>query len=217
VTQGRRSYLTTEFVLLFFILPGALALARYVHGRLPFVILPMLWIASVLCLLVMHFQGGVRWSFFFRLRSHWRELIRVIAQWAVLAAAIAALTAWLEPDRLFGFARERPRIWLMVMCLYPIFSAFPQTIIWRAFLFHRYQDLFPDRWAIIAASAVTFSFSHLLFQNWWAIIFTLIGGVLFAWTYVRTRSVLLSAIEHALYGDFIFAIGLGWYFYHGAS
>ena len=41
-----------------------------------------------------------------------------------------------------------------------------------------------------------------------------IGGLLFAATYERRRSTLLVSIEHGLYGDFIFTVGLGGLFYN---
>jgi len=41
------------------------------------------------------------------------------------------------------------------------------------------------------------------------------GGVLIAKTYQDTESLIISSIEHALYGTFIFTIGLGKYFYYG--
>ena len=34
--------------------------------------------------------------------------------------------------------------------------------------------------------------------------------------YARTRSALVAALQHAAFGCFVFTIGLGWYFYHGA-
>jgi len=42
------------------------------------------------------------------------------------------------------------------------------------------------------------------------------GGWLFGGTYRRSRSLGLVCLEHALYGDLIFTVGLGQYFFHGA-
>ncbi|MEU4707697.1 hypothetical protein AB0G00_14815 [Nocardia salmonicida] len=42
-------------------------------------------------------------------------------------------------------------------------------------------------------------------------------GVLFATRYQRTRSLLTTSVEHALYGILMFTIGLGDFFYHGAA
>jgi membrane protease YdiL (CAAX protease family) len=56
----------------------------------------------------------------------------------------------------------------------------------------------------------------VLFRNWIAPTLGFAGGVLFAWTYERTRSSLVAAIQHAACGCWLFTTGLGWYFYHGA-
>ncbi|MDJ0818534.1 MAG: hypothetical protein QNJ58_20170 [Desulfobacterales bacterium] len=48
------------------------------------------------------------------------------------------------------------------------------------------------------------------------VLYPLLGGVLFAKTYEETGSLIISGIEHALYGGFIFTIGLGKHFYYGA-
>jgi membrane protease YdiL (CAAX protease family) len=44
---------------------------------------------------------------------------------------------------------------------------------------------------------------------------TTAGGLLFAFTYLRSRSTLLVAAEHALYGDFVFTVGIGGMFVNG--
>ena len=44
----------------------------------------------------------------------------------------------------------------------------------------------------------------------------IIGGLLFANTYNKHRSLLLVSIEHGLYGNTLFFIGLGWYFWGGS-
>ncbi|MEK8021825.1 MAG: hypothetical protein VSS75_033535 [Candidatus Parabeggiatoa sp.] len=51
-----------------------------------------------------------------------------------------------------------------------------------------------------------------MFANWIAIILSFISGLFFAQTYYKTRSALLVTIEHILYGNFLFTIGLGWFF-----
>jgi membrane protease YdiL (CAAX protease family) len=64
-------------------------------------------------------------------------------------------------------------------------------------------------------SAIAFSFAHIVFRNPWAILFTFVGGLMFASTYLKTRSNLAASVEHALYGCFVFTIGIGQYFYAG--
>lgn len=68
---------------------------------------------------------------------------------------------------------------------------------------------------MVAASAVTFAYAHCLYLNPIAPTLSLLGGVIFALTYLRTKSLATVTIEHGLYGDFLFFIGLGMYFYGG--
>jgi membrane protease YdiL (CAAX protease family) len=69
---------------------------------------------------------------------------------------------------------------------------------------------------MILASGICFGLAHIFFFNVWALSLSTVGGFIFAWTYNRTGSIVYSGIEHGLWGDFIFTIGLGIYFYSGA-
>jgi membrane protease YdiL (CAAX protease family) len=102
------------------------------------------------------------------------------------------------------------------MLLYPLVSVYPQELLYRAFFFHRYQPLFGSGWIMLLASACAFGFVHILFANWLAVGLCFVGGLLFAFTYQKSGSLLLTCIDHALFGNFIFTIGLGQFFYHGA-
>ena len=139
-------------------------------------------------------------------------LVRLVAGGSVLLLVLK-LT---RPELLFGLLRSEPEIWLMVMVLYPMVSVYPQEIIYRAYFFHRYQPLFPHPVAMILASGLCFGLVHIFFFNAWALTLSTIGGIMFAWTYQRSGSILFSSIEHGLWGDFIFTAGLGLYFYSGA-
>ena len=113
----------------------------------------------------------------------------------------------------FGLVRHRPGLWAAIMLLYPIVSVYPQGVLHRVFLFHRYGELFPKPRMKIVASALAFCWMHIIFHNWVALAVTLPGGLLFAWTYQRTRSAMLTAIEHSLYGCWAVTIGLGQFLY----
>ena len=52
-------------------------------------------------------------------------------------------------------------------------------------------------------------------MNELAVVLTLVGGWLFARTYLRTRSLLATAVEHAAYGCLLFTVGLGRWFVTG--
>jgi membrane protease YdiL (CAAX protease family) len=68
---------------------------------------------------------------------------------------------------------------------------------------------------MILASACAFAFLHIIFRNWLAVALTFGGGLLFAARYAETGSLATSSFEHALYGCWLFTVGLGQYFYHG--
>jgi membrane protease YdiL (CAAX protease family) len=132
------------------------------------------------------------------------------------AVVVGAGVYFLTPGLLFDFVRRTPAFWALMMVFYPVLSVYPQGIVYRAFFFERYGRLFPRPAVLIAMSAVAFSFAHIIFRNPIAVSFTLVGGLLFAWRYAATGSLLTSSLEHALYGCWMFTIGLGDYFYKGA-
>ena len=139
-------------------------------------------------------------------------LLRFLILGVLLTGAV-----WLFfPEKLFIFPRSRPAIWLMVMVLYPVLSVYPQEVIFRAFFFHRYASLFRTPRAMVIASGLAFGFAHIVFGAWISVALSTAGGILFARSYVRSSSLFLSVIEHALYGCLVFTIGLGQFFYHGA-
>ncbi|MBD3801361.1 MAG: CPBP family intramembrane metalloprotease [Campylobacterales bacterium] len=96
----------------------------------------------------------------------------------------------------------------MVILLYPLFSVLAQEIVFRAFFIHRFGQRAEPRTLIVV--------NALLFGNVVAVVFSFLGGLLFMSTYLKTRSVGASSIEHALYGDLVFTLGIGFFFYHGA-
>jgi uncharacterized protein len=145
--------------------------------------------------------GNLRWL-----------LLRDVALLAALGIAVCILA----PQLLFGLIKRVPVFWLLIMLLYPLVSVYPQELLYRAFFFHRYRRLFGSGWAMVLASACAFGFVHLIFGNWLATALSAIGGLLFALTYRRSGSLLLTCIDHALFGNFIFTIGLGRFFYNGS-
>jgi membrane protease YdiL (CAAX protease family) len=118
-----------------------------------------------------------------------------------------------ERENLFNLPKAHPWIYLAMCIFYPVFSAFGQEIIYRTFLFRRYQDLFHKEWIIILASGITFSFLHIVYYDPVSMILTFMGGLYFAWIYSLTRSVLFTSVLHGLMGIIVFGVGLGQYFW----
>lgn len=202
----------TECIMVFAVLPVALALCK-----------PHAWIYLIL------WASGLRvWRVLYRehgysLRADWNAraldaaTLRTILKRFIPCALVLFAFTWLViPSRLFNLPLQRPQMWLLVMLLYPLLSVPPQEIVFRSFFMQRYADLFtPSRLRI--ASAVAFGWAHLVLLNPVAVIFSAFGGLLFAHTYEKTRSLAVVCFEHALYGCTIFTIGLGFYFYHGQA
>jgi CAAX protease family protein len=150
--------------------------------------------------------------------SHLGEHLKPIALRFVVLAPIIALLTWLTlPEAFLSLPRAQPLWWLAIMILYPLLSVWPQEMVYRAFLYHRYAPLFGKKWGYVAASAFAFGYAHMIFLNWIAIAMTAFGGFLFARDYARHRSLALVCLEHALYGCLIFTVGLGRFFYSGAA
>jgi membrane protease YdiL (CAAX protease family) len=209
-----KPWLINELTLLSVMVPLAMS---FLPSRS--VLFPTLWLSALVCLLVYVKLRSVtptepvwRWE---ALRSfeNWKPLL---FKFVIAAIGLTCITLWLLPERFVSFPRENPGIWVMVMFLYPVLSVVPQEFIFRTYFFQRYGDIFTSPRAMVAASAIFFGFSHVILQNWVAIALCIIGGYLFADTYRKTRSLALVVAEHALYGCFVFTIGLGWFFYSGA-
>ncbi|MGO4212684.1 CPBP family intramembrane glutamic endopeptidase [Terriglobus sp. 2YAB30_2] len=203
-----------ELVVLFIGVPAAYRLSPV---RLP--ALPVLWLAA----------GYAWWQLArdpgFDRRQLWNpaplgsNLAGILAIFLVVAALQWAGVHWLAPNLEWSFARRHTRFWAMVMVLYPILSVYPQAFLYRAFFMHRYACLFPATpeggLMLVAASAAVFGGMHIVFRNPLAVVLTFLGGLLFAWRYQHTESLFVSSVEHALYGCWLFTVGLGQYFYHG--
>jgi len=207
----KKLWLAAEWILVFGLVPSALAL-----WLPPISWIPVLWLAAL----------AVGW----RLRAQTRAgALPPATGWGhpsdfrwigvrtlvVMAGFIFAVVFWM-PQRLFDFPRERTGLWLAVMVLYPLASVYPQELICRRWFFERYAALFGAGPGLMAASALSFGWMHIVFKNPVAVGLASAGGWLFAETYQRSRSLRLVCLEHAVYGDLIFTIGLGAFFYHGA-
>ncbi len=145
-----------------------------------------------------------------------RGLRWMLIRFAVGAALLTAATAIFEPDLFLRLPRERTGLWIAIMCFYPIFSVYPQEIIFRTFFTQRYAAALGSNAALVIVGAAAFGWAHVIFGTTLAVLLSALGGLLFMTTYLRTKSTLAASIEHALYGDLLFTVGLGWYFYSGS-
>lgn len=207
-----RRYLALECFLIFAAFPAAFA-AMKPHSWMYFA----LWIAALACGRKLA-QDGYSLKDDWNLAALARPMFARMLLWFVpLAFALLAFTYFVIPEHLFSLPKNRPNVWVMVMFFYPVLSVVPQELIYRSFFFRRYATLFATERSMVLASALTFGWVHILLLNSVAILFSALGGVLFAATYRKTKSLAACCIEHALYGCLVFTLGLGYYFYHGQA
>lgn len=207
----RRLALLLEFLIIFVALPVLIYLRVLPNWPIPYLL-----VAGATVYFVLRRDPSFDRSQLFGWKGA-DAYIRAVRLRDIFAMLSLGAAVWyFAPELLFSFVRRNPLFWAIVMVFYPLVSVFPQELIYRAFLFHRYRPLFGSRWALITASALAFGFVHIIFGNWLAVGLTVIGGFLFAITYQRSRLLLLSGTEHAIFGNFLFTIGLGQFFYHGS-
>ena len=206
-----RAFLLVEMLVVFVGLPLGF---RYSPWRLP--ALPLLWVVAGYAWWQMWrdatFDRGRLWNPA-ALGGH---LGGIMATFLVIALGLWVGVHWLAPRLEWEFVRDRPRLWAAFLVFYPVLSVYPQGVLYRAFFLHRYAGLFPATqaggWALLVASGFAFGLLHVIYRNSLAVVLTFFGGILFAWRYEQTGSLFVSSFEHALYGCWLFTVGLGQYF-----
>jgi membrane protease YdiL (CAAX protease family) len=143
-------------------------------------------------------------------------LTAILIRDAICIVGLGIAVYLLAPQLLFSLIRPSPWLWALIFLLYPLLSVYPQEFLYRAFFFHRYEPLFGRGRGMLLASALAFAFVHIIFRNWLAVGLCAIGGFLFSLTYQTSGSLLLACLDHAIFGNFLFTIGLGQFFYHGS-
>lgn len=211
----RRMWLTFE-MLGFFVFTPLLLYSLLYEARIPlFVLLPPVFMLFIIFLTL---DRTFSWRETLGTGIGWRDLLSILAIFAIAGPALAAFAYYDVPGRFLAFPRYAYDLWLTIMIAYPLISVTTQEIMYRVFFFHRYRPLFAgDPQAGIFLNAVLFSFSHIIFQSATTLIISFLGGLLFAWRYESSRSYWALCIEHAIYGNLIFTVGLGVYFYTGVS
>jgi hypothetical protein len=205
-----------EFTALYAVLPVSFAVVVWRTGYRRSMA-PILWVASLGVLAALLRDPTFDSSTFLRLPLRHPHVKVMAVRFAVLGAGLLALGRWRARDGFLRLPRERPGLFLLFVVLYPALSVLPQGLIWRVFLVHRYALLFGDPATLTCAGAVAFSLAHLTYRNGTALFVTVIGGTLFLDTYLKTGSMLLSALEHGAYGMTAFTAGLGRFLYLGAE
>ena len=206
------NYKTIELFILSIIIPFTILYFRFSSNVLIFLWLILIYCICIFCLCEKRHQKYKN-----KLLITQNTLIYVFIRWIIFSFGLFIFTFYVFPEKLFIVQKSNPGFIWKIMIFYPFFSALPQEFIFCKFFFARYKSFFGEKTLMVAMSSLAFCLAHILFINWVAPVLGLVGGIIFAGTYKKTKSLLMVSIEHSLYGDTLFFIGLGWFFWGGSA
>lgn len=204
--------LLVEFFLLCIFIPGLLIGLRLAPHMFAF-----LWGASLYGFFILrffhheHFKEIWKWK-----EVTWRNMKFIFLRFVLCCVFMYVFIQWYDPDRTFYILEHRPEIIPYLLVAYPLVSALPQEFLFCSFFFTRYKPFFGQGTGMVLASSIVFAYAHVLYINPVAPTLGFLAGLIFAHTYLKTKSLALVTIEHGLYGNALFLVGLGWYFYSGS-
>lgn len=198
-----RLYKALEFLLLFVLYPVSLAVPYSVWVKVAIGLIGFIYVIWVLVRIEkvsLRIKKQLPWRIF------WRYVLLTFIGIALITGGYVAVVA---PEHLFYVPMHKPGMFAAIFVVYGLVSVWPQEVIFRTFFFQRYASLFSNQKLQIFVNAILFSLAHLFFRNVLVIVITFIGGLLFARTYLKYKSTTLVSLEHALYGNWLFAVGMG--------
>lgn len=198
-----RNFKSIELFIIFIVLPICFALQFSIWIKMCIGLIGFIYIIYILLKveqIKIEISTNINWIFF------WKQTIYKL----LIIMFLTTLFVWLSnKDLLFNVLINKPILWGFIVFVYSFFSVFPQELIYRRFFFQRYKSLFKSSNQFMFLNAIIFSLGHIFFRNSLVIVLTFLGGLLFAFTYNKTKSTLLVSIEHALYGSWLFTVGMG--------
>lgn len=194
-------------ILIVFVAPPLVYAAGWIKGPKFLALLAGL----VYVLVVMAYSGAFpREAFRFRVGAYRKT---ILLRFLVVATLLTLYMAVFEPQAFLSLPRTYPRLWIAIMIFYPVLSALPQEIIYRTYFEFRFRSLFSNENLAMIANALLFGILHLIFHNPVAVAGGILTGLFWYQTYRHTGSLWAVSLEHALYGNLIYTIGFGHYFY----
>ena len=122
-------------------------------------------------------------------------------------------TLILDKNLLFKFPANNFEKWLLVVVLYPLFSVLPQEVIFRVFFLRRYKNFLKEKKLLkYLINSIVFSFGHIVFNNFHAVLITFLVSPVFTYAYEK-KSFSTCLILHSFGGQIIFTMGLGKFFF----
>lgn len=196
-------YKKAELFILFILLPISFTIPYAVWIKLSIGFLGFLYVIYVLLKVEnekFKIAQNLNWIHF------WKETLLKF----LIIACLTSLFVWFtNKHMLFEVVINKPIMWIIFLLVYCFFSVYAQELLFRTFYFRRYKNLFKNESLFLFVNAILFSLAHMFFKNSLVIILTFFGGLLFAFTFNNTKSTLLVSIEHAIYGSWLFTVGMG--------
>ena len=199
----KRLLLSIEFLILFVLLPLSLTIKYNIRIKAFLILLGFVYIIFVL---LKNYWKTFKNKRKPHLKWFWK---RTFMQLGIIIVFTTIYMYVVAKSYLFYMVIEKPQTWLLFVGIYSLLSVYPQELIYRTFYFKRYKALFTNTQLFIYVNAIIFSLAHLFFGSLMVQIITLIGGLIFAWTYHKTQSTFLVSIQHAIYGSWLFSVGMG--------
>ncbi len=196
-------YKIVEFILIFILAPISFAFNYAVQIKTVIGVLGLLYILFVLFKIE---KLKVRKPNLTHLKKHFKI---ILIRGLVIIITTIIFVWFTDKNVLFYVPQNNPRLWGIILFVYSFFSVFPQELMYRTFYFSRYKSIFKNTTWLIFINALVFSIAHVLFKNTLVLLITFIGGLLFALSYYKTKSTMYVTLEHAIYGCWLFTVGMG--------
>ncbi|TCK68984.1 CAAX prenyl protease-like protein [Winogradskyella wandonensis] len=197
------NYKSLELFIAFVLVPVSFALDYALILKL---IVGFVGFVYILFVLIRIERIGLKISRQLNWKQFWRDTIIKLA----IIAVLTHIYMWFyDSTNLYVVVINKPLLWIAIVFVYSFFSVYPQELIYRTFFFKRYDSLFQNKTLFLFINAALFSLGHIFFKNTMVMILTFIGGLLFALTFNKTKSTVLVSIEHAIYGCWLFTVGMG--------
>src|SRR5690606_15975140 len=187
-------YKYTEFFILFILVPIIFVFNYSIWVKIAIGGMGFLYVIYLLLKFGNHsfsISEHLNWKLF------WRQTLLKLGGIALITIIFVYIT---NKTLLFSVLINKPLLWIFILFIYSFLSVYPQELIYRTLYFKRYDGLFKNKYSFMFVNALVFSLAHIFFKNSLVLLLTFIGGLLFAWTYFKTKSTLLVSIEHAVYG-----------------
>lgn len=197
------TYKSAELFVLFVLIPISFTIPYAIWIKLSIGFLGFLYVIYILLKVEnekFKIAPNLNWKRF------WKETLSKF----LIIGCLTSLFVWFtNKQMLFEVLITKPKMWIGFLFVYSLFSVYPQELLYRTFFFKRYKNLFKNELLFLFVNAILFSLAHMFFKNSLVIIITFLGGLLFAFTFIKTKSTLLVSIEHAIYGSWLFTVGMG--------